>query len=139
MAIVNNYELAPVFLRIIVGIIFIVHGYSKLFKDFGEIANWLLSIGFKPCKFWAFILGVTEFFGGLLILVGFVSRIPVSLLIIVMVIANYFKIFKWNTPFTKGSEAGYEYELLILFSLIALFIIGSEALSIDMYLNSNLG
>ena len=52
-----------------------------------------------------------------------------------MIIATYFKVFKWNTPFTKGQDAGYEFDLLIIAGLIAIFLLGSGILSLDQGIN----
>ena len=119
---------APVFLRIAIGIIFIVHGYPKLFKDSKGTSKFLKGLGFKPAKFWAFVLGCIEFFGGLAVLVGLFTRIASGLLGIVMVTALYYHTVVWKKKFYKG----YEFDFLILFALIALFLLGSGNLSLDM-------
>ena len=123
--------LVPVVLRLVLGAEFIVHGYPKLFKDFKGTAGFLAGMGFKPGVFWAFVLGISEFFGGIAILAGFVSRIATGLLIISMIVATLLKIFKWKVPFSKSQDAGWEWDALILMGLIALFLLGSGILSID--------
>ena len=123
--------LVPVVLRLVLGAEFIVHGYPKLFKDFKGTAGFLAGMGFKPGVFWAFVLGISEFFGGIAILAGFVSRIAAGLLIISMTVGTLLKIFKWKVPFSKGHDAGWEWEALILMGLIALFLLGSGIWSID--------
>ena len=66
-------ELAPFILRLVLGIIFIVHGYPKLFKAFGQTAGFFESVGIKPAKFWVVVVGISEFFGGIALLVGFLT------------------------------------------------------------------
>ncbi len=116
---------APVALRIVLGIIFIVHGYPKLFKDFNGTAKFLAGVGFKPGTFWALILGGAEFFGGLAILGGIGTRIAAGVLIISMAVATLLKIFKWKTSFTTMQGMGWEFDLLILAGLITLLFLGS--------------
>lgn len=121
----------PVILRLVLGIEFIVHGYPKLFKDFKGTAGFLAGMGFKPGVFWAAVLGITEFFGGIVLLLGAFTRIAAGLLIISMAVATLFKIFKWNVPFTKGNDAGWEWDFIILGALIALFLLGAGTWSVD--------
>lgn len=116
---------APVALRVALGLIFIVHGYPKLFKDFKGTAKFLEGISFKPGAFWALVLGVAEFFGGLAILFGLGTRIVAGVLIISMVVATLVKIVKWKTPFSTMSGMGWEFDLLILAGLITLLFLGS--------------
>ncbi len=123
----------PLVLRIALGAEFIAHGYPK-FKNFKQTAEWLAGTGFKPGKFWAAVLASAEFFGGIAILLGFASRVFTAFLITSMSIATLLKIFKWKVPFSKGNEAGWEWDLLILGGLITLFLLGSGNISIDSYI-----
>src|SRR3989338_4409847 len=132
-------EWAPLALRVILGVLFIVHGYPKLFRNFSETSGFLAGLGFKPGAFWTVILGVTEFFGGIFLLLGLVSRVASGLLIISMTVATLIKIFKWKVPFTKGGEAGWEFDALILAGLVTLFLLGSGNWSIDQMLVWQLG
>ena len=125
-----NPEIASLALRAVLGIEFAVHGFPKL-KNLKATAGFLASSGFKPGMFWAFILGTTEFVGGLALLAGFASRIAAGFLIISMVVATLLKIFKWKVPFSKGNEAGWEWDFILLGGLIALFLLGSGSYSVD--------
>ena len=120
-------EWAVLPLRIIIGIIFIYHGYPKLFKDFKGTKKFVKSIGFIPANFWAFMLAFAEFFGGVAILLGVFTRIAAILIFIVMCVASYFNIFKWKKPF----GGGYEFDLMLLAGLITIFLLGAGNLSID--------
>jgi len=124
---------APLALRLVLGVIFIVHGYPKL-KNVKATAQWLVASGFKPGRFWAFVLGFSEFFGGFALLIGFFSRFAAAALIISMAVATLLKIFKWKTPFTAMDKMGWEFDVLIVAGLIVLFLLGSGALSIDQLL-----
>ncbi|MBI1968387.1 DoxX family protein [Candidatus Woesearchaeota archaeon] len=124
---------APLALRLALGVIFIAHGYPKL-KNVKSTAQWLASSGFKPGKFWALVLGFSEFFGGFALLIGFFSRLAAVALIISMSVATFLKIFKWKTPFTAMDKMGWEFDVLLLAALVALFLLGSGALSIDQLL-----
>ena len=126
-----NVDWAPLALRLILGILFIAHGYPKL-KNLKGTASWLASIGFRPGIFWALVLSITELGGGIAILAGLAVRIASALLIVAMAIATLLKAFKWKMPFTKMSEgAGYEFDLVILAGLIALLFLGAGNWSVD--------
>lgn len=122
-------------LRLVLGIEFIFHGYPKLFQNFNETSEMLKNFGFYPSNFWALILGLTEFIGGIFLLIGLMTRLTSSLLIIVMVTATLIKIFSIGEPFTHGDAAGWEWDLVIIAGLISIFLLGSGALAIDQILN----
>ena len=69
--VIISTDWAPLALRIVLGAVFIAHGYPKLFKDFAGTSGFLSGLGFKPAVFWACILGGSEFFGGIALLLGF--------------------------------------------------------------------
>jgi len=120
--------LGPVLLRIGLAIVFIAHGYSKLFKkeNFLGTAQFFESINIKPAKFWVLVVGITEFLGGILLLAGFFTQLVALLLAFDMLIA----ILKVN--FKKGLVGGYEFELILLLSALALVVLGPGAFSIDL-------
>jgi len=113
-------------LRIIIGMIFIGAGYSKL-KDLKAAVGMMMKAGVAPAGFWAFVVGFTEFFGGIAVLIGLFSRVAVSLLAIIMLVAMYVKKFQWK----KSALSDFHDNLLIIAILIALFFLGSGNLSFD--------
>lgn len=120
--------LGPLFLRIGLAVIFMTHGYPKIFKKevFSGTVQFFESIGIKPGKFWVFIVGITEFFGGILLLVGLFTQFVALIIAINMFVA----IFKVN--FKKGLVGGYEFELILLLSALALVVLGPGAYSLDL-------
>ncbi len=124
---------ASLIIRLIVGIIFLTHGFPKLqnldkTKDFIMTLRW-----FKPVTLWAIILGTTEFFGGLFLLIGFMTKIAAALLLIVMLIALIYHVFVW-----KDSFKNYELSLLLTACLIALLMLNGE-FSVEGMIGWNLG
>jgi putative oxidoreductase len=60
-------------LRAIAGIALALHGWGKIqapLKNVGLVEN----LGFVPGEFWSPLLAGTEFFGGLLLAIGFLTR-----------------------------------------------------------------
>ena len=123
-----NYSFfAPLILRVILGLVFVVHGYPKLFGGkFGETAGFFESVGIRPAKFWAFIVGVVEFFGGIALILGFATQLVALLLAINMLVAI------WKVKFRGGFANGYEFDLVLLIIALSLMLTGAGAYAIDL-------
>lgn len=137
--VVISADWAPLALRLVLAVVFIVHGYPKLFKDFQGTSSFLAGLGFKPGVFWALVLGVSEFFGGIALLFGAASRVAASLLIISMTVATLTKIFKWKSSFSSKEGMGWEFDLLLVAGLVTIFLLGSGNWSIDQIVGWILG
>lgn len=79
-------------IRIGLGIMFMLHGYPKMFggpEMWVEVGSAMqfLGIDFAP-MFFGFMAGVTEFFGGIFLLVGLFFTPSILLLIVVMIVAT---------------------------------------------------
>jgi len=122
-------ELTPFILRVVLGIIFIVHGYPKLFKAYSQTVQFFESISIKPAKFWVFVVGAVEFFGGIALIVGFLTQIAAALIAINMLVAT---IYVKKIKFKKGLVDGYEFDLILLAAALALLFLGPGAFSIDL-------
>ncbi|NGP89552.1 DoxX family protein [Fodinibius halophilus] len=78
-------------LRIGLGIMFIIHGYPKMFggpevwSEIGTAVQYL-GIDFAP-MFFGFMAGVTEFFGGIFLILGLFFSPTVFFLLVVMLVA----------------------------------------------------
>ena len=128
---VLSTDYASLSLRILVAIVFLVHGWPKI-KNLKMTAGFIGSLGFKPAIFWALALSIAEFFGALAILAGFYLRIAVIPLIFSMLVASYLKIFVWKSGFASDKEnpSGYELDLLLIACLVSLFFLGAGTFSI---------
>ncbi len=116
----------PLFLRLILGAIFIVHGYPKLFKNFGGTAKFFESLGIKPGKLWALVVGLTEFVGGIFLIAGFLVQLVALAAVIDMAVAI------WKVKWSHGFKDGYEFELTLLVIALSLLVLGSGAYAIDL-------
>lgn len=133
--------LAPLAVRIPVGIIFLAHGAQKLFGWFGGYGlagtgQWMDSIGLHPGTLLALLAGGAEFFGGLALLLGLLVRPASAVLAFTMLVAIF------SVHLSKGlflSNGGFEYGLALLAVVVALFISGAGRLSLDRALFRNGG
>ena len=127
-------------LRIVLGVIFTYHGHMKLFVPGGFTGSvqFFASIGLPAPLYSALIVSFLEFFGGLLLLIGMLTRWVLALLIIEMLVA-FFKVHLRSGFFISQTAYGYEYLLLILASLVVLLAGGAGRLSLGkMFKNKNL-
>ncbi|MFT4732453.1 MAG: putative oxidoreductase [Gammaproteobacteria bacterium] len=120
-------------LRLIAGIIFFAHGAQKLFAWFGGYGlggtgQWMESIGLSPGYLMALMAGSAEFFGGILLIIGFLTR-PTALILAITMIVAIFTVHINNGLFM--SDNGYEFGLSLVAITLALFIQGGGKYSID--------
>ncbi len=117
-------DIGLLLLRLAVGLIFMVHGSQKLFGAFGGpgLANIVKAMG--PL---GYLVSIGEFFGGLGIVVGFLSRFSAAAIIVIMLGAiatvhakNGF-FMNWSG---KQAGEGFEYHLLVIGMCLAILIAG---------------
>ena len=118
----------PLFLRIGLAVVFIVHGYPKIFKkeSFLGTAQFFNSINIKPGKFWAAFVGIVEFFGGILLFAGLFTQIIALFFVADMLVAI------WKVKFKMGFKDGYEFDLMLLLMALSLVVLGPGAYSLDL-------
>lgn len=129
----TEQSLSSLPLRLIAGILFIAHGAQKLFAWFGGYGlegtgQWMESIGLAPGYLMALMAGSVEFFGGILLLVGFLTK-PASLVLAVTMIVAIFTAHFDNGLFMATN--GYEFALTLLAISISLMFSGAGKLSLD--------
>jgi putative oxidoreductase len=120
-------------LRLIAGVIFSAHGAQKLFAWFGGYGldgtgQWMESIGLSPGFIMALLSGSAEFFGGILLIIGLLTRPTAFVLAITMIIA-IFSVHISNGLFISNN--GYEFGLALLAISLSLLIQGGGKYSID--------
>lgn len=120
-------------LRIPVGIIFMAHGAQKLFGWFGGYGlegtgQWMASIGLEPGYLMALLAGSAEFFGGLALVVGLLTR-PAALVTGFTMLVALFSAHFANGLFLANN--GYEYALALTAASAALLVDGAGAFSLD--------
>jgi putative oxidoreductase len=119
--------LAPLFARITVGWVFMWSGWGKL-NNLPQVTENFVSWGIPlPQLLTPFVSGV-EFFGGIFLLLGFLTRISAGALGVTMIVA--IKSAKWATVDSLETLLGFdETEYLALFLWLA--IAGPGRASLD--------
>jgi len=120
---------SPLPLRVVAGIIFIVHGGQKLFVyGIGGFAGALSQMGIEPAMFWSVIVTLVEFLGGIAVLIGLFTRWAALLLAVDMAVAVVV------VHFPKGfftSQGGFEFPLTLLGVCLSLLLSGAGPFSLD--------
>jgi putative oxidoreductase len=129
----SNAGFGALALRVPVGIIFMAHGAQKLFGWFGGYGlegtgQWMASIGLGPGVLMAFLAGSAEFFGGLFILLGLLTRPAAAALAVTMLVAIFAVHFE-NGLFMSNN--GYEFGLALLAASVSLAFSGAGKAAID--------
>lgn len=120
--------LALLLLRCGLALVFIYHGYPKLFGEKQRIIDAFQAIGLPA--YVVYLTGAIEFFGGIALALGLLTPVAGLLLMLDMCAAM------WKYNFNEGIYAVREYELPLTLGLacLALAVIGSGSLSLDRLL-----
>lgn len=124
---------ATLSLRIAGGVIFAAHGAQKLFAWFGGYGlegtgQWMDSIGLSPGFWMALLAGSAEFFGGLLLMLGLLTR-PAALVLAVTMLVAIFSVHIQNGLFMSNN--GYEFGLALFALAVALVFQGAGKYGVD--------
>ena|SRR5438105_2893046 len=123
-------------LRIVLGLTMAGHGAQKLFGWFGGgglegTATMFGGLRFRPALAAAVAAGLAEFGGGILFAAGFVT--PLAACLICAVMLNAIATVHWPNGFWV-SNGGYEFNLLIIASAVAVAATGPGRFSVDRLL-----
>jgi len=129
----SNGGYAALVLRVPVGLVLAAHGAQKLFAWFGGYGlegtgQWLASIGLEPGYLMALLAGGAEFFGGLALVLGLLTR-PAALVTAFTMLVAIFSVHIGNGLFMSNN--GYEYALTLLVVTVALAIQGAGRFAVD--------
>ena len=127
---------AETFLRIVVGIMFLMHVSGKFnVGPSGVAANVMAKNGLEPAILWAYVIIFLESVGGVCLIIGLFTRFFAAALAIEMLVA----VLVVHLP--KGyaaSSGGYEYVLLIGAACFLIAIRGGGPYSVDRAIGKEL-
>ena len=117
----HNKDYGLLVMRVIVGAIFMVHGYMKFTGAPGGIAFFdSIHLG----SFWFYLVATVELVGGLSLIVGFGSKAAAMLLAIISIVAAI------KTGAAGKGISGYEYLFVLFGTTFGLSLIGPGRYSI---------
>ena len=139
---VTDNDAATTVLRLTLGVIFFAHGAQKMLGWFGGYGFSGTMGAFTgamhiPAAF-AFLAIAAEFFGGLGLILGFLTRIAAfgifcNMVVAIATVHRQFGFFMNWSGAQKGE--GYEFHLIVLAAMAFLMIRGAGAVSIDRLLS----
>lgn len=129
----TSNDIAPLVLRVLVGIIFAAHGSQKLFGWFGGYGlagtgQFFNSLGLHPGVLMALLAGSAEFFGGVALILGLMVRPAGAVTAFTMLIAIL------SVHISKGffaDKGGIEYALALFAASFSLVFSGGGRASVD--------
>lgn len=126
-------EYGLILLRVVAGLALAAHGSQKLFGIFGGggpagTRKFFAGLGFRTPFAMAFIAGLGELGGGLLFAFGLFT--PFAALTLTVVMLNAIGTVHWKKGFFN-SAGGFEYNLLIIATALAVTATGPGRFSLD--------
>src|SRR5205085_5517122 len=129
-------DVALLVVRIVIGVIFAVHGSQKLLGTFGGpglagVIKFMGPIGY--------LVTIGEFFGGLGLIFGFLSRFSAASIIVIMLgaigmVHAKHGFFLGHGPTDTLAASGFEYNLALIGLLAPILIAGPGRLSVGRFL-----
>lgn len=120
----HNKDFGLLIIRVIIGAIFVVHGYQKL-GAMAMTVGFFGKLGFAP--FLAYLVAWVEFLGGISLIIGYGSKIA-SILLAVVTLSAIVKVHGPN-GFSVG-RGGYEFVLTLFAVTVGLLYTGPGKYSI---------
>lgn len=136
----SENALSALVLRTTTGVILAAHGAQKLFGWFGGYGlegtgQWMASVGIEPGYLMAGLAGSAEFFGGLALVVGLLTR-PAAIVCAFTMLVALFVVHAGNGFFLSNN--GFEYALILAAACISITLQGPGKFSADRYLENTL-
>jgi putative oxidoreductase len=115
----------PLLLRLVLGAIFIAHGSQKIESGMHGFTQTVGRLGFPMPFLFAWAAALSEFLGGICVLVGLFTRYAALAIAVVMTVAVT------RVHLHQGLVGGYEYPLMLLAVAIAIVLTGAGPVSLD--------
>lgn len=117
-------------MRVIVGIVFLVHGLQKLFvSGFGGVAEYFGQLGIPLAMLAAVVVTLVETLCGAALILGLFTRWVAIPLAIDMLVATL--VVHVPNGFFAIPDGGYELTLLLLAANVSLMLAGAGAFALD--------
>lgn len=124
----NLKPLALLLMRVVVGIVFLTQGYLKLFGAPAKWVHWFAGHGFP--SYFAYVAGGLEFFGGILLILGLLTRVAGLFLAVEMGVA----VWKVSLPHAGIYNVdGYGFPLMLGLASFTLAAVGAGLISADAF------
>lgn len=122
-------DFALLVLRLVLGAVFVAHGYNHWFEmGMAETGRQFAALGVPQPQLSAYLTGTVELIGGAFLAVGLLTTITASLLALLALAAGYF-VHLDNGFFIEAG--GVEYTLVLAAALFIITVFGTGRVSLD--------
>ena len=119
-------------LRVVLGIVMLVHGWSKLSGGVGNVAGFFGGVlGIPAPGLMAWVVTIVELVGGILLVVGFLTQIVGILVALDMLGAILFAYLLRGSPFIENGSITWEKEAVFAAAALCIALAGPGAWSVD--------
>ena len=128
-------------LRAWVGLALVPHGLRNTFGFFpntgvqalnlGALAKQLDQSGYRPGRFWAPAISLTQLLGGPLLALGLFTRPVAAVVLIFLLVAN---VERWRVGKYFWNRLGLEYTLMWTIATFYIFVHGGGTYSLDRFI-----
>ena len=129
---------AEALLRAFVGLALVPHGLRNTFglwpstgvgsHNLTQLAQQLDRDGYRPGKFWAPAISITQLVGGPLLALGLFTRLAAIPIVIFLIVANF---ERWRVGGYFWNKTGLEYTLMWTLAALYFLVHGGGPLSLD--------
>ena len=127
----RNPGLGLFILRVVIGLIFVMHGWPKLAGGIPDTATFLGSLGVPLAGVAAWGIALLETLGGACLIIG-VFVTPVALLLAAHMLAGIFLVHLANGFYVVGpGQGGIEFNLLLVAGMLVLLLAGSGIAALE--------
>jgi len=121
----TNAGLGLLILRVVIGLVFLMHGIGKL-THMDNTIGFFTQIGIPMANLAAWVMALVETAGGVALILGVALPIVALMLAIDMVVAIL------KVQLRKGLIGGYELELTLLAGLVCLMLAGPGIMAVQI-------
>lgn len=119
-------------LRVVLGVAFLVHGWSKFSGGVDGVAGFFTSLNIPAPSLVAYIVSIVELVGGAFLIVGFLTQVASILLFLDMVGAILFAFLMRGQPFIgESGSISWEKEAVFAAAALCIFLAGPGTWSVD--------
>lgn len=122
-------DVALVVLRLIVGIIFIFHGWDKIFiTGIDKTTGYFVAANLPQAELTVWVVALVELIGGALLILGLLAP-TVAMIFIIEMVGAWWSVHMGNGLFMRDN--GSELVLSLFGSLLIIFVFGAGRFSLD--------
>ena len=128
----DRRDAALLILRVLIGVVFLMHGVGKIQGGIPGVGAFLGQVGFPVPVFFGYVLTFVEVLGGIALIIGVFTRLSALLLSIVMILAIITVKASVGLIAAPGSGGtGAELDIALLAGLLAVLLQGPGRYAVE--------